>query len=104
MSNKPQPPKAKDSDSDKKAKSKETDNSLLIDGRVPMSQATLAVNSLKSYHSKKASAEAENNLLPRSPNEEFVWLQIGVKKIPPDWKFKPIKMYVFFSFSATRHG
>jgi len=69
-----------------KGKGKDT----LIDSHVSLRQCTLAVEALSAYSAKKEQKAAESELLPGK--EQYVWLQVAVKKMQPEHKLKPFKM------------
>jgi ribosome biogenesis protein UTP30 len=62
----------------------------LIDSHVSAKQCTRAVHALHSYALKKQKEQEENELLPS--NEQYVWLQITVKRMHPEHKIKPFKI------------
>lgn len=64
----------------------------LIDEHVSMRQCKRAIESLHAHSSKREQKEAETELLPGK--EQHVWLQVAVKKMQPEKKIKPFKMYV----------
>ena len=67
-----------------------------IDSHVSVEQAEKAINALHK-HALKQKEKEEEELLPGK--EQNIWLVIGVKKIYPEGKLKPFRMYVFnFSF------
>ena len=59
--------------------------------RLPLIQVTKAATALLKHASKKSAAEAgdKNELFA---DEQFVWLLVGLKKVP-DLKKKAVKMY-----------
>lgn len=61
----------------------------LIDSQVSVKQCTQAVHALHAYASKKQKEQEDNELLA---NEQYVWLQIAVKRIHPEKKIKPFRM------------
>ncbi|KAG1822666.1 ribosomal protein L1p/L10e family-domain-containing protein [Suillus subaureus] len=62
----------------------------LIDSRISVKQCTRAVHALHAYALKKQKEQEENELLPS--NEQYVWLQITVKRMHPEHKIKPFKI------------
>jgi ribosome biogenesis protein UTP30 len=70
----------------------------LIDSHVSAKQCTRAVHALHAYALKKQKEQEENELLPS--NEQYVWLQITVKRMHPEHKIKPFKMYVSLLFNG----
>jgi ribosome biogenesis protein UTP30 len=62
----------------------------LIDSHVSAKQCTRAVHALHAYALKKQKEQEENELLPS--NEQYVWLQITVKRMHPEHKIKPFKI------------
>ncbi|KAG1751064.1 ribosomal protein L1p/L10e family-domain-containing protein [Suillus lakei] len=62
----------------------------LIDSHISVKQCTRAVHALHAYASKKQKEQEENELLPS--NEQYVWLQITVKRMHPEHKIKPFKI------------
>ncbi|KAG1821318.1 ribosomal protein L1p/L10e family-domain-containing protein [Suillus variegatus] len=62
----------------------------LIDSHVSVKQCTRAVHALHAYASKKQKEQEETELLPSS--EQYVWLQITVKRMHPEHKIKPFKI------------
>ncbi|KIM78455.1 hypothetical protein PILCRDRAFT_824339 [Piloderma croceum F 1598] len=69
-----------------KGKGKDT----LIDSHVSLHQSKLAINALHAYSLKKEQKAAETELLPGK--EQYVWLQVAVKKMQPVKKIKPFKI------------
>lgn len=55
-----------------------------------MKQCTRAVHALHAYSSKKQKEQEENELLPS--NEQYIWLQVTVKRMHPEHKIKPFKI------------
>ncbi|KAG2340190.1 ribosomal protein L1 [Suillus weaverae] len=62
----------------------------LIDSHISVKQCTRAVRALHAYASKKQKEQEETELLPS--NEQYVWLQITVKRMHPEHKIKPFKI------------
>ncbi|KAG2131800.1 ribosomal protein L1p/L10e family-domain-containing protein [Suillus clintonianus] len=62
----------------------------LIDSHISVKQCTRAVNALHAYASKKQKEQEETELLASS--EQYVWLQITVKRMHPEHKIKPFKI------------
>lgn len=62
----------------------------LIDEHVSPKQCKKAIKALHAFQSKKDEKVAETELLPGK--EQFVWLQVAVKKMQPEKKLKPFKM------------
>ena len=69
-----------------KGKGKDT----LINSHVSLRQSKLAINALHAHTLKKEEKAAETELLPGK--EQYVWLQVAVKKMQPVKKIKPFKM------------
>lgn len=65
----------------------------LIDEHVSVQQCKLAVDTLHAHSTKKAQQEAETELLPGK--EQYIWLNVSVKRMAPGNKFKPVKMCVY---------
>ena len=74
-------------------------DSSLIDSHVPSKQCKLALDALYSHISKQGFKAAETELL--GSKEQFVWLQIAVKKTQPEKKHKPFKMCALFFYRFT---
>ena len=66
--------------------------SELVDGHVSVKQCKRAVDALHAYATKLEEKRAETELLP--DKEQHIWLQIAVKTMHPERKFKPFRMYV----------
>lgn len=64
----------------------------LIDAHVSISQCKKAATALLTHAKKVAEKKAESELLPGK--EENVWLVLSVKKVSPEKKLKPFRMYV----------
>jgi len=64
----------------------------LIDSRVSLKQCKKAVDALHSFTTKQQQKEEADQLLPGK--EQYVWLNVNVKKISPTRKLKPTKMCV----------
>ncbi|KAG2065748.1 ribosomal protein L1 [Suillus decipiens] len=62
----------------------------LIDSHISVKQCTRAVHALHAYASKKQKEQEEKELLPS--NEQYVWLQVTVKRMHPEHKIKPFKI------------
>ncbi|KAG1869036.1 ribosomal protein L1p/L10e family-domain-containing protein [Suillus subalutaceus] len=62
----------------------------LIDSHISVKQCTRAVHALHTYALTKQKEQEENELLPS--NEQYVWLQITVKRMHPEHKIKPFKI------------
>lgn len=75
----------------------------LIDDHVSVAQCKKAVDALMAHATKKQAEAEESSLL--GSKEQFVWLQVAVKKMHPEHKLKPFKMYVVnrITFSALAH-
>lgn len=69
---------------------KGTVKDTLIDEHVSLNQCKKAIDALHAFQSKKDEKAAETELLPGK--EQFVWLQVAVKKMQPEKKLKPFKM------------
>jgi len=69
-----------------KGKGKDT----LIGSHVSLHQCKLAIDALHAFSLKKEQKVAETELLPGK--EQYVWLQVAVKKMQPIKKLKPFKM------------
>ena len=63
----------------------------LIDDHVSLAQCKKAVDALLAHASKKQAEADESSLL--GGKEQHVWLQVAVKKMHPEHKLKPFKMY-----------
>jgi len=61
----------------------------LIDSHVSVKQCTRAVHALHAYASQKQKEQEETDLLA---NEQYVWVQIAVKRMHPEKKIKPFRM------------
>lgn len=79
------------------AMSKIKDKDILIDSHVSLRQCKLAIDALHAHCLKLEEKAAETELLPGK--EQFIWLQVAVKKMQPEKKIKPFKMCVFHPFS-----
>ncbi|KAL0065989.1 proteasome-interacting protein cic1 [Marasmius tenuissimus] len=66
------------------------DKDQLIDSRVSESQCKKAVDALHDWTSKKATKDAENELLPGK--EPAIWLCVAVKQSPSGMSFKPVRI------------
>jgi ribosome biogenesis protein UTP30 len=66
----------------------------LIDDRVSLAQCKKAVEALHKHASEKQAEKEQNELLPGK--EQNIWLNVTVKKIHAERKFKPAKMYVCY--------
>ena len=64
----------------------------LIDGHASVKQCTQAVTALMEYALKQQQKREENELL--SGKEEYIWLQISVKRVHAEAKLKPRRMCV----------
>lgn len=71
----------------------------LVDSHVSLKQCKLAIEALYSHSSKQEQKAAETELLPGK--EQHVWLQLAVKKMQPEKKFKPFKMCVPFDLNPS---
>ena len=74
------------------AMSKGKAKTVLIDSHVSLRQCKLAVDALHAHLLKKEQTAAETELLPGK--EQHIWLQVAVKKMQPEKKLKPSKMWV----------
>ncbi|KAG7096477.1 hypothetical protein E1B28_003908 [Marasmius oreades] len=63
---------------------------LLIDSHVSESQSQKAVDALHDWASKKASKDAEKQLLPGK--EPTIWLCVALKQSPSGMTFKPVRI------------
>jgi ribosome biogenesis protein UTP30 len=70
-------------------------SSTLIDDHVSTAQCTKAVDALLKHTTAHQDKVAENELLPGA--EPLVWLVLAVKKMTPEKKLKPFKMYISYS-------
>lgn len=68
-------------------------NDELIDEHVSVKQCQKAVNALLAYELKKDAKRQEKELI--TAKEPHVWLNVTVKKMAPNAKVKPAKMYVY---------
>ena len=66
---------------------------VLIDSKVSATQCKLAVDALLNHALAHQAAKEQNELLP-DRTEQYVWLVVSVKKMFPERKLKPFKMYV----------
>jgi len=66
---------------------------VLIDSKVSTAQCKLAVDALLKHALAHQAAKEQNELLP-DRTEQYVWLVVSVKKMFPERKLKPFKMYV----------
>lgn len=73
---------------------------VLIDSHVSLRQCKLAVEALHSHSAKKEQKAAETELLPGK--EQHLWLQVAVKKMQPEKKIKPFKMWVGVVYYAVQ--
>ena len=64
----------------------------LIDGHLSVKQCKRAVTALLEYALKQQQKREENQLLPGK--EEFIWLQVSVKRVHAEAKLKPRRMCV----------
>lgn len=64
----------------------------LIDDQVSLNQCEKAVNALLKHVTKITKQKEEKELLPE--REENVWVTFSVKKVTPEKKLKPRRMYV----------
>ena len=71
----------------------------LIDAHVSSQQCKRAVNALLTHAIKHQEQKQETELL--AGKEQHVWLQVAVKRMHPEKKLKPFKMYVVFSSRAS---
>ncbi|KAK1224127.1 proteasome-interacting protein cic1 [Marasmius sp. AFHP31] len=62
----------------------------LADSRVSEAQCKKAVDALHDWASKKATKDAENELLPGK--EPVIWLCVAVKQSPSGMSFKPVRI------------
>lgn len=69
-------------------------NDTLVDSHVSLKQCKLAIEALEAHTSKKEAKAADTELLPGK--EQFLWLQIAVKKTQAEKKHKPCKMCVSY--------
>ena len=67
---------------------------ILIDSKVSTTQCKLAVDALLEHALAHQAAKEQNELLP-DRTEQYVWLVVSVKKMFPERKLKPFKMYVY---------
>jgi ribosome biogenesis protein UTP30 len=65
----------------------------LIDEHVSAAQCSKAVESLLKHSRAHQEKQDESELLPGA--EPHVWLVLAVKKMVPEKKLKPFRMYVF---------
>jgi len=73
-----------------------TSEDVLIDSRVSTAQSKRAVDALLKHALAHQAAKEQNELLP-DRTEQYVWLVVSVKKMFPERKLKPFKMYVHLS-------
>jgi hypothetical protein len=73
----------------------------LIDGHVSVKQCKRAITALLEYALKQQQKREENELLPGK--EEYIWLQVSVKRVHAEAKLKPRRMCVTCS-SAFPHA
>ena len=66
---------------------------VLIDSKVSTAQCKLAVDALLKHALAHKAAKEQNELLP-DKTEQYIWLVVSVKKMFPERKLKPFKMYV----------
>ena len=71
----------------------------LIDDHVSVKQCKRAVTALMEYALKQQQKREENELLPGK--EEFIWLQISVKRVHGEAKLKPRRMCVNVHLCAS---
>ena len=74
---------------------------VLIDSKVSAAQCKLAVDALLEHALAHRAAKEQNELLP-DRTEHYVWLVVSVKKMFPERKLKPFKMYVHPSLLPSR--
>ena len=67
----------------------------LIDSHVSRAQIHTAVQALISHVRKSKSRDDELELL--GSREDYVWLVLATKRMHPEQRFKPFKMYVLMS-------
>ncbi|KAF8269388.1 ribosomal protein L1p/L10e family-domain-containing protein [Lactarius quietus] len=72
----------------------------LIDGRVSVKQCKRAVTALMEYALKQQQKREENELLPGK--EEYIWLQISVKRVHAEAKLKPRRIPVKYPLVDPR--
>ena len=78
------------------SKGKRTED-VLIDSRVSTTQCKLAVDALLKHALAHQAAKEQNELLPDRV-EQYIWLVVAVKKMFPERKLRPFKMYVHSLF------
>lgn len=71
----------------------------LIDGHVSVKQCKRAVTALLEYALKQQQKREENELLPGK--EEYIWLQVSVKRVHAEAKLKPRRMCVNLQFCIS---
>jgi hypothetical protein len=71
----------------------------LIDAHVSVEQCERAVTTLMEYALKQQQKREENELLPGK--EEFIWLQISVKRVHAEAKLKPRRMCVYLQLCTS---
>ncbi|KAK0487135.1 ribosomal protein L1p/L10e family-domain-containing protein [Armillaria novae-zelandiae] len=64
----------------------------LIDSRVSAQQCKRAIDAIHSHQAKKTDKESANELLPGK--EQFVWLNVAVKKVAAERKIMPVQIPV----------
>jgi hypothetical protein len=74
---------------------------VLIDSHVSLHQCKLAIDALHAHSLKKEQTAAETELLPGK--EQHIWLQVAIKKMQPEKKLKPFKMWVSIVCYAALH-
>ncbi len=67
----------------------------LIDAHVSLQQCEKAIKALHAHQTKKHAEMQENELLPGK--EEYIWLNVTVKRVSPTLKIKPVRMLVSVS-------
>jgi ribosome biogenesis protein UTP30 len=67
----------------------------LVDAHVSLQQCEKAIKALHSHQTKKHAEMQENELLPGK--EEYIWLNVTVKRVSPTLKIKPVRMLVSVS-------
>ena len=76
---------------------------VLIDSKVSTAQCKLAVDALLKHALAHQAAKEQNELLP-DRTEQYIWLVVAVKKMFPERKLKPFKMYVHFPLLPLRES
>jgi len=74
---------------------------VLIDSKVSTAQCKLAVDALLKHALAHQAVKEQDELLP-DRTEQYVWLVVSVKKMFPERKLKPFKMYVPISLLPLR--